>query len=229
MNRQQMTRHALRALALAASLAAPGGPAQAEVSINANIDFDTVVSGSTANAALGSLGTLMHFANPDTVLDVDAFGSYTGTFHWVDATSTYGDVLVAATADAVSGTNVLSNSLQPIMLVFNEPVRLASFSIQQDLSGFGNPQSNGTTLSFLDASGHEIGAASLSYTQFGQPGFTIASGAVPYDVSAVLLAGGTNYDNLYLATTVPEPNAIVLLLAGAGLLAGLRWRSRDRG
>ena len=216
---------ALSALALA-SLAVQAAPATIDVTLT----FDDVLDGSTANSALGSLGSLAHFANPDVELDVDEYGDYTGGIRWVDATALYGDVGVVASGAAVSGTNVLSNSGQPILLVFNAPVDIASFSIQQDLSGFGNPQDGGTYLSFLDATGHAISAANVFYTQGGQPGLTIQSGAVG-QVSAVLLAGGVSYDNLHINVTpsVPEPAAGLLALLGAGVVLARRNRQSQHG
>ncbi|MFY9477516.1 MAG: PEP-CTERM sorting domain-containing protein [Aquabacterium sp.] len=209
---------ALSALALA------GVAAQAST-VDATLNFDDVAAGSSANSALGSLASLAQFANPDVEWDVDEFGSYTGGFHWIDATATYGEVLVGASAYAVSGGNVLSNSGQPILLVFNTPVDITSFSVQQDTSGFGNLQDGGTYLSFLNASGHEISAANVFYTQGGQPGLSIQSGAVG-KVSAVLLAGGVSYDNLRIVATpaVPEPAAGLLALLGAGIVLARRKR-----
>ncbi|MFZ5526258.1 MAG: PEP-CTERM sorting domain-containing protein [Pseudomonadota bacterium] len=215
----------LSALALA-GMAAQAAPVASTIDVTLN--FDNVAAGSAANSALGSLGSLAYFANPDVEWDVDEYGDYTGSFHWIDATATYGDVLVGASSYAVSGGNVLSNSGQPILLVFSTPVDIASFSIQQDTSGFGNPQAGGTYLSFLDATGHEISAANVFYTQAEQPGLTIQLGAVS-KVSAVLLAGGVSYDNLHIAVTpaVPEPAAGLLALLGAGVV--LARRSRQRG
>lgn len=229
MNCHNLAPRALRNTTFAIALAAASVGARADLAINATIDFDNLASGSTANAALGSFASLMHFANPDTVLDVDAGGSYTGTFHWVDATGTYGDVLVASSANAVSSANVLANDHQPILLAFNAPVDIATFSIQQDRSGFGNPQTNGTHLAFLDGTGHELAGSNVFYTQFGQPGLAIQNGGVVSNVSAVLLAGGTDYDNLRLVTVaaIPEPYAIALLLAGAGLVITFRRRQRN--
>ena len=213
---------ALGALALA-SLAVQAAPNTIDVSLT----FDDVVDGSTANSALGSLSSIAYFANPDVERDVDEYGDYTGGIRWIDATVTYGDVRVSASSSAVSAGNVLSNEGQPILLVFNGPVDIASFSIQQDLSGFGNLQDGGTYLSFLDATGHAISAANVFYTQGGQPGLTIQSGAVS-KVSAVLLAGGVSYDNLHIALTpaVPEPAAGLLALLGAGIVL---VRTRRRG
>ena len=168
----------------------------------------------------------MHFANPDVVDDVDAFGSFTGTFHWVDATSVYGDVLVQSSSFALSGPNVLSNGGQPILLLFNGPVDLASFSIQQDASSFGNAQANGTELVFLDETGHAIAGSGVSYTQYTQPGLPISSGPVSH-VSGVLLAGIKDYDNLSVSS-VPEPESLALLSGGLGTM-GLVARRRRNG
>lgn len=216
-----LPRAGLAAIALCAAAAS----AQAQA-ISLVLNFDDVAAGSNANSALGAAASFASFANPDTVLDVDASGSYTGTFHWVDATSSYGPVLVTASLFAISGSNVLSNDGQPILLLFNNPLNLAQFSIQQDGSGFGNPQTNGTVLSFLDSTGHVIAGADVAYTQFGHPGLTISSGAVA-NVSGVLLAGGKSYDNLSLvAAPVPEPGALALFVSGLGAVGTLSRRRR---
>lgn len=220
----------MKKLIVSSALALAGIAAQAAPvasTIDVTLTFDNVAAGSTANSALGGLASLAHFANPDIEWDVGEYGSDTGTFHWVDATASYGEVLVGASSYAVSGGNVLNNGWNPILLVFNTPVDIASFSVQQDTSGFGNLQDGGTYLSFLDASGHEISAANVFYTQGGQPGLSIQSGAVG-KVSAVLLAGGVGYDNLHIAVTpsVPEPAAGLLALLGAGVVLVRRGRQR---
>lgn len=213
----------LRTTLAVLALCATAASAQAQA-INVTLDFDNVVAGSTANSALGGAASFASFANPDTVLDVDAYGSYTGSFHWVDATAVYGDVLVTGSPFAISGSNVLSNDGQPILLMFNNPLNLTQFSIQQDGSSFGNPQTDGTLLSFLDNTGHVIAGADVAYTQFDNPGLTISSGAV-VNVSGVLLAGGKGYDNLsFMAVPVPEPGSLALLIAGQGVVAA--WRRR---
>ena len=222
-------RGTLTAWSLGLSLALAGAGAHAGPLIDATIDFDNVADGAAANAALGSLASLMRFANPDIEADVDADGNETGGFHWFDATSLYGDVLVRASAAAVSGANVLSNALQPIMLVFAAPVDIAGFSIQQDLSGFGNLQAEGSSLVFLDAEGHEMSGSSVSYTQGGQPGLTVQAGGRVDNVYAILLAGGVDYDNLRITTvdgsSVPEPGTAALWVLGLG---GLAFASRRR-
>lgn len=218
----------LRKAVAAAVLATLGVAAQAQV--NASLNFDSATSGSTANAYLASQGldSFMHFANPDRVDDAPVYDSVgnllnDGAFHWVDATATYGDVLVKNDGTAVSPGNVLWNDHAPILLVFNNgPTDLASFSIQQDTSGFGNLQTNGTFLAFLDATGHVMGGSSVFYTQGPNPGLLISSGPV-FGASAVLLAAGVSYDNLTISA-VPEPEALLMLATGLGLVGWQRRR-----
>lgn len=222
----QKTLFKLRGAVLAAALAAASVAAHADIAINASFTFDNVASGSTANSTLGSWASVMSFANPDTVQDVDAFGSYTGTFHWVDATAAYGDVLVKASSAAISGTNVLANDHQPIMLTFVDPVNIASLSIQQDQSGFGFPGQ--TYMAFLDATGHEISGANVYYTQGGQPGLLISNNGTVNNVSAVLFSGGVDYDNLSITTVaaVPEPGTWAMMAGGLMMLGAVTRRRR---
>ena len=215
----------LRATVLAVALVATTATASA-ANFSASLNFDNVASDSVADTALGSYVSLIHFGNADTVDDVDAFGSLTGTFHWVDATATFGNVLAKNDGTAVSGSNVLWNDHQPILVMFSAPQTLASFSIQQDSSSFGNLQTNGVYMAFLDSTGHEITGAQFSCTQNGNPGLLIESNATYANVSAVLLAGGKSYDNMAV-TAVPEPDAYALMLAGLGLFGLMARRRRS--
>jgi hypothetical protein len=215
----------LRGVALAAALAAASFSAHADTAIKAFFTFDNVAANSTANSALGSWASKLSFGNADVVQDVDAFGSYTGTFHWVDASATYGDVLIKSDADAVSGDKVLWNDHQPILVMFANPVNITRFSIAQDLSGNGNLQQNGSTLSFLDASGHVIAAADVFYTQGANPALTLQNAGAVHNVSAVLLARGVNYDNMYVnAVAVPEPESWAMFCGGLLLMGAMARR-----
>jgi len=217
----------LRATLLAAALAAASLTAHAVTPINAFFTFDNVVSGSTANSALGAWASNLSFANPDIAPDLDIHGSEIGTFHWIDATSTYGDVLVKSDSNSLSPGNVLWNDHQPILVSFSSPVNITRFSIAQDNSGFGNPTNNGSHLAFLDAGGHEISGANAYYTQFGNLGLTIQNLAPVNNVSGVLIAGGRNYDNMYVnAVAVPEPDTYALMLSGLGFLGFMVRRRR---
>ena len=210
--------------AVLAALAAVGVTAHAATPINAFFSFDNVVSGSDANAALGSWASSLSFANPDMVPDVNGEGAYTGTWRWVDATASYGPVKVLADpGNALSPDKVLANDHQSILVSFSNPVTITRFSIAQDNSGLGNLTPNGSYLVFLDATGHEIAGASVSYTQYGNPGLTIQNFATVANVSGVLLAGGRNYDNLYVnaVAAVPEPETWAMLSGGLLLMAAM--------
>lgn len=219
----------LRGAVLAAALVAASATASA-ANFNASFNFDNVASGSTADSALGSFSSLIHFGNADRVDDApvyDAIGNLLndGAFHWVDASATYGNVLAMNSASAVSGSNVLWNASQAILVMFSAPQTISSFSIQQDRSGFGDLQTNGSYMAFLDSTGHEIGGATFSYTQGGNPGLTISSNGTVQNVSSVLLQAGVSYDNMAV-TAVPEPGTWAMLSGGL-LLLGTMTRRRS--
>jgi len=214
----------LRGAVLAAALVAASATASAD-NFTASFNFDNVASGGVADAALGSFSSLIHFGNADTVSDVDAYGSFTGTSHWVDATATYGNVLVQSSAMAVSGANFLWNSNAPILVMFSAPQTISSFSIQQDLSGFGNLQDAGSYMAYLDSTGHEIDGSQVYYTQGGMPGLKLQNMATFANVSSVLLSGGVSYDNLSVSA-VPEPGSWAMLSGGLLLLGAMTRRRR---
>jgi hypothetical protein len=218
--------------ALLALLVTAATSASAANAINAFYNFDNVSSGTTANSLLGADGSFMQFVNPDTALDPDGIN-----FHWIDASATYGDVLVKSDVNAVSGSNVLWNDHQPILLSFTSAVDINSFSIQQDLSGFGNQQANGSYIAFLDQSGHEISSLNQYYTQSDQSvainpgkGLLLSTGSVA-NVYSILLSGGVNYDNLSInavnVAAVPEADTYAMMIAGLGLITLVTRRRQN--
>jgi len=223
-----MNKLSLRSVVAAVALASASALAHADIAINTTLDFDTVASGTKANDYLASLGLggVLSFGNGDVEADVDVFGDYTGTNHWVDATATYGDVLVNSSSAAVSGSNVLDNGFAPILVQFAAPVDLASFSVQLDKNTWSN---FANVLQFLDSTGHAIAGTDVSYGALNQPGFTVASSGPVYGVSAVLLSfGNRNFDNLSITTmaAVPEPSTWALGIAALGLI-GVAARRRQ--
>jgi hypothetical protein len=223
-----MNTRILRGVVAAAALAAAGATAHAGIVIDTTLDFDSVPSGTTANDYLTSLGLngTLHFGNGDVVDDVDAEGLYTGTFHWVDASSVYGPVMVKASDAAISGSNVLANDFEPILVQFAAPVTLNAFSVQLDGNTWGGYFN---VLSFLDSSGHAIGGADVSFDTVDEAGFTLSITSPIQGVSGVLLSfGSRDFDNLHISATsaVPEPSSLALALASLGTVALLRRRAR---
>ena len=221
-----MNKLSLRSVVAAVALASVSALAHADIAINASLNFDTVASGTKANDYLASLGlgNVLSFGNGDVEADVDAFGDYTGTNHWIDATATYGDVLVNSSSAAVSGSNVLDNGFAPILVQFAAPVDLASFSVQLDKNTWSNVSN---VLQFLDSTGHAIAGTDVSYGSLNQPGFTVASSGPVYGVSAVLLSfGSRNFDNLSVTTlaAVPEPSTWALGVVALGLIGAAARR-----
>lgn len=220
-----MMQRTLRATLGAIALAAASFSAQAAYTVT--LDFDTVASGTSANAYLDSLGLSgMRFVDGAIADDApiyDDIGNLLndGAFHWVAGTHT---VLAKNDGTAVSGSNVLWDDHAPILLQFATPIDIEAFSVQQDNSNYGWFFA---TLSFLDSTGHVIAGKNVDYTQFGQPGYTISSGPVS-GVSAILLPALKSYDNLTLSTTtpVPEPSTWWLGLGSLAVLGALTRRHK---
>lgn len=215
-----MFKTSLRSVVIAAALAAASVAAHADIAINAYLDFDTVASGTTANAYTAGLGLgAITFGNADRVDDEPVYDSIgnllnDGAFHWVDASATYGDVKVISSAAAVSGSNVLSNDYAPLLVQFAGPVDLTAFSVKLDTQTYGF---FGYKLSFLDSTGHVIQGADVSYDTLGQSNVTVAAAGPVQGVSSILLNfGSRNFDNMSITTAaaVPEPESYALLLAG---------------
>ncbi len=233
---------------LLAMLATTAASANAANAVNVSFNFDNVSSGTTANSLLSNdvATSFMHFANSDYVTDsgYDDMDP-TAPSHWVDASSGYGDVLVKNNAAlfgnyAVSGQNVLWNDHAPILVLFNTAVNINSFSVQQDLSGFGNPQIGGSFLAFLDESGHVISGLNQYYTQTdatGQSASNAGRGLLltannVSNVHGILLNSGVNYDNFSInavaVAAVPEPTTYAMMLAGLGLLGSVIRRRKNQ-
>ena len=233
---------------LLALLATTTVSANAANFVNVSFNFDDVSSGTMANSLLSMdvATSFMHFANSDYVTDsgYDDLDP-TAPSHWADASSVYGDVLVKSNAAlfgnyAVSGQNVLWNDHAPILVLFNTAVNINSFSVQQDLSGFGNPQIGGSNLGFLDESGHVISSLNQSYTQTDGTGQSLTNPGRGLlltannvnNVHGILLSSGVNYDNFSInavaVAAVPEPTTYAMMLAGLGLMGSVVRRRQNR-
>lgn len=233
---------------LLALLAATTVSANAANSVNVSFNFDNVSSGTTANSLLDNdvATTFMHFANSDYVTDSGYDDlDLTAPSHWIDASSIYGDVLVKNNAAlfgdyAVSGQNILWNDHAPILVLFNTAVNINSFSVQQDLSGFGNPQIGGSILGFLDESGHIITSLNQYFTQTdgtGQSATNPGRGLLltannVNNVHGIFLSSGVNYDNFSInavaVAAVPEPTTYAMMLAGLGLMGAVVRRRQTK-
>lgn len=204
--------------ALIALLATTAASANAANSVNATYTFDNVASGSTANSALGDDYSFMYFANADKEFD-DPNGVEGDPFHWIDATATYGDVLAKSDANAVSGSNVLWNDKQPMLLLFNGNSNVTSFSLK--LAGVNtNAFLGGAIVMFLDSTLHTIAGTEA----FADSNGLVSISTPKYNVAGIFISAGGNYDNLSIAA-VPESDTYAMLLAGLGIM-GLVARRR---
>ncbi len=205
---------------LIAFLAMTAASANAAV-FSGTYNFDNVSSGATANSALGAATSFMTFANVDRVDDLVGTG-----FHWEDFSSTLGDVQVLSDVNAISGSNVLSNSSQPMALFFTSgSENITSFSLQ--LAG---PNTNalfgGSIVSFLDATHHVISGSDLFSSSNGFVSLT----SPQINVAGIFISAGGNYDNLSITSSVaavPEADTSAMLIAGLGMM-GFVARRRNK-
>ena len=185
------------------------------------VDFDGVTSGGLANSAAPTGVSFVHaYYTPD----VDAFGDpIPGTEKW-RADPTAPEVLVKNPLErdygpAPSPNNALEAIDQPVLLRFDTPQALQSFSAVLDNSTLGSPTP--LNIEFLDAAGQIIRSVASDQTA---PGFIVSTGPIS-NLSAVLLQGGAFYDNINIAP-VPEPGEYAMMLAGLAVVAGLARRCR---
>lgn len=185
------------------------------------VDFDGVTSGGLANSAAPAG---VSFVNAYYTPDLDAFGDpIPDTAKW-RADPTAPDVFVKNPLERDYGpAPSLNNSLeaidQPVLLRFDTPQDLQSFSAVLDNSIFGSLAP--LNIEFLDATGHVIRSIASNQTV---PGFIVSTGPIS-NLSAVLLQGGAFYDNINIAP-VPEPGEYAMMLAGLAVMAGIARRRR---
>lgn len=114
---------------------------------------------------------------------------------------------------APSIPNALDAVFQPVLLLFDTPFDLTSFSITLDNDTFGTNES----VLFYDNANTLVHSAPVDQTVAG---VQVNVGAIG-SVSKVVLPSGALYDNV---SAVPEPSSALLLLSG--LAAGLMRRGR---
>jgi hypothetical protein len=189
----------------------------------AQINFDSVASGSVANTAApaGIQFNQAHYVN-----DTNAYGEeIPNTEKW--QIDTLNDAAFPVTADnpasfgygaAISGSNALNALWQPVLMHFDTAINLTGFSVVADNSTYGDLSSS--YLYFLD-SGKNI----LSQVMFDQtaPGAVVALAMPVNGVRDVLLPSGAFYDN-FQVSSVPLPASLPLFLAGLAVMGMVKRR-----
>jgi len=189
------------------------------------LDFDTL-GGSAATAgttaqAFAPIGLTITFGVWD-YSEFDEWGDpVAGSEAWLvdnSYTVTVEDPSVSGWGAAPSGSLALDARDQPVLLNFDAPIDLYSFSVTLDNSSYGNLMAQ--SILFYDAANQLVGSIAIDQAV---PGFVAQSSGLIANVSKIVLPSSALYDNV---TIVPEPQTWTLLaLAGAALgLAAYRRR-----
>ncbi|HEY6529900.1 MAG TPA: hypothetical protein VIZ65_14520 [Cellvibrionaceae bacterium] len=187
------------------------------------INFDSVVAGSTANSAAPSGVTFYqaHYVN-----DLDTFGDeIPNTQKW--QIDTFNDVSTPVTVDnplsfnygaSDSGSNALNALWQPVLMHFDAAINLTEFSVVLDNSSYGDLTPS--SLYFLDSNKNILGQ--LAFDQ-SVPGAVVTLTAPVNGVRNVLLASGAFYDTIQISS-VPLPPTLALFLSGLVLFGIIKPR-----
>lgn len=191
-------------------------------------NFDGVPILTEANTLPGPSGLGVEFVNAVLSPDLDSFGDpIPGTTRWrpditapavtVDDPSRYGR------GAAPSPSNALEALFQPVLIIFDVPFNVDSFSTTLDNDTFG---ANGFLPGFADIAVQFFawGTARVGNVPVDQTtaGFQVSAGSIA-NVGAILLPAGAFYDDLRLTgTVVPTPGPAALF--SLGLLAMARRR-----
>ncbi len=181
------------------------------------LDFDTL-GGSAATAgtsaqAFAPIGLTITFGVWD-YSQYDEWGDpIAGSEAWLvdnSYTVTVENPSASGWGAAPSGSLALDARDQPVLLNFDTPIDLYSFSATLDNSTYGNLQAQ--SILFYDAANQLVGSIAIDQSI---PGFVAQSTGLIANVSKIVLPSNALYDNV---TAVPEPQTWTLLaLAGAAV------------
>ena len=201
----------------AAALLGTGGTAQAAL-FNVSLNFDG--AGTTAGAYTPAGLTIGY---GQYIPNLDSFGdTIPGSEHWaLDLSGGPVPVINPFTVGwgaAPSGTQALDARGGPVLLVFDTPFNLASFTAKLDNSTFGDLA--GTNVEFYNAANSLLSSIAINETI---PGLDISAFNVG-NVTTILLPSTAFYDNINIAA-VPEPETVALFSVGLALIGWRRRRS----
>ena len=209
------------AVAAAAGSALAGGPPPNTFSLAFN--FDSLPSGSLASLFSTSQ---VSFHNAKFTPTLDGFGDpIVGTDHWqIDTASDTAFPLLVQNpnlfgrGNAPSPANALNGLDQEILVQFDHPYLLTSFSVTLDNDTFGLSTAQ---ISFVTGTSTVLSVGADQTVA----GFVVNQGPLATPISGIVLPGGAFYDNIAVAATVPEPSTWSALAGVAALgLAALRRR-----